>query len=75
MARNGTHESTSLSALIAPIRLSRAERAVLFTQLAPWAIRCGTQCKFLLGVRYENLFDEDLNQVRKSLNFEKAPVI
>lgn len=65
----------SLSALIAPIRLSRAERAVLFTQLAPWAIRCGTQCKFLLGVRYENLFDEDLNQVRKSLNFEKAPVI
>jgi ubiquinone biosynthesis protein COQ4 len=64
----------ALSALIAPARLSYEERTVLVTQLAPWAIRCGTQCEFLLGVRYENLYQENLNDVRKLLNFEKAPL-
>jgi ubiquinone biosynthesis protein COQ4 len=65
----------ALSAVIAPVRLTHSERALLFTRLAPWAMRCGSQCKFLLGVRYETLFQEDLNEVRKALHFEIAPSI
>ena len=65
----------ALAALAAPSRLRPAERSVLVGTLAPWAARCGRDAQVLLGVHYERLLREDLDEVRRLLRFEPAPAV
>jgi ubiquinone biosynthesis protein COQ4 len=64
----------SLAALASPLRMSNAEREVYLKKLVPWASRVGRSCVPLMAVRYERLFELPLDEVRKRLRFEAAPV-
>ena len=44
---------SALSALVGPLRLAPAERAVVRRDYIPWAARAGRNCVFLLNVDYE----------------------
>ncbi|KAI9207572.1 ubiquinone biosynthesis protein Coq4 [Polychytrium aggregatum] len=62
-----------LSALVGPLRLTPLERERLFTHYVPWALQCAESCKFLMSVMYEDLLDQDIDQVRKDLGFIPIP--
>ena len=69
---------TSLSAFMGPLRLSTAERALLFNELVPWAVECGQQSTFLLNVDYEaKLLSEDVTveALREELRLTATPPI
>lgn len=61
-----------LSSAVGPIRLSHEERMCVLTGYLPWAWACHSNCTFLMGVRYENYFEEDLNDFREQLGFITA---
>jgi ubiquinone biosynthesis protein COQ4 len=63
----------ALSAFVAPLRMSPAERAALRGTYIPWATQAGRRAKFLMAVRYERFFDMPLDDVRRELNFVPAP--
>nr|KAJ3421060.1 Ubiquinone biosynthesis protein [Polyrhizophydium stewartii] len=62
-----------LSALVGPLRLTAAERERLFGHFVPWAVQSASNCKFLMAVMYEDLFEQDLEQVRRDLGFLPPP--
>ncbi|KAL9650700.1 hypothetical protein ABK040_001756 [Willaertia magna] len=66
---------TFLSGTGAPLfTLTFEQQKELATVFVPWAIECGTQCKFLMGVYFEKYYlDKPLEEVRKELNFKIAP--
>jgi len=61
---------TALSAFLGPLRLSCRDSRILSVELIPWAWRCGTNCKPLMSIFYEEHFDQDLDEFRKELHFE-----
>ncbi len=63
----------ALSALVAPLRLTHAERSLLLNVYLPWAVKTGSSCAYLLSVPYEDLLGSPLSQVRKDLKFESCP--
>jgi len=65
--------SPALAALVAPLRLPADQRTALRTLYAPWAARAGRAAPFLLAVRYEDLFERRLDDVRALLHIEPAP--
>jgi ubiquinone biosynthesis protein COQ4 len=64
-----------LSSTAGQLRLSHAERAVLYEILFPWAQRCASNAKDLIAFRYEDHLHLSLDQARDILSFEKAPDI
>ncbi|CAB4404988.1 unnamed protein product [Rhizophagus irregularis] len=58
---------TLLSSIFGPIRLSFKEKERLFKKYVPWALQCGSQCKFLLNVYYEECWDKNIEEMRKEL--------
>eukprot|EP01134_Creolimax_fragrantissima_P003408 CFRG3408T1 len=64
---------TALSSVFGPFRLSIPEKAVLFTQQVPWAIRNGTQSDFLLAVQFEKYFDMPVEELRRKLKVIPYP--
>ena len=58
---------TILSSLVGPLKLRAKERRRFYDHYVPWAIQCGSSSQFLLNVMYEDLFDKDLESVRKAL--------
>jgi ubiquinone biosynthesis protein COQ4 len=65
----------ALSAFVAPLRLSRDERRRLVRVYAPWAAETGRSARDLMTVRYEDLLELPLDEVRTRLNFKPAPAI
>lgn len=65
----------ALSALVAPARLSSAERSLLWRVYVPWALRTGREAEDLLCVPYERLLGEGLDEVRRRLRFAPAPTV
>jgi ubiquinone biosynthesis protein COQ4 len=63
----------ALSAFVAPLRMSPLERAALMGTYIPWAAQAGKRARFLMAVRYELLYDQPLEDVRRTLNFTPAP--
>lgn len=63
----------ALSSFVAPIRLSPQQRSALFRVYVPWATSVGRNARFLLAVRYEDLLDKPLDEVRVQLRFKPAP--
>ncbi|KAJ1558314.1 Ubiquinone biosynthesis protein [Nowakowskiella sp. JEL0078] len=59
----------SLSAFVGPLRLSMEERGRLFSEYVPWALQCGSNCKFLMNVMYEDLLEEKMDDVNRMLGF------
>ena len=65
----------ALSVLFGPLQLNAKERHVYDTVYKPWAISTGTKANFLMNVYFEELLDQDLEQVRKALNITPAPTV
>jgi len=65
----------TLSAIAGPFGtgMTPRKREILFERYVPWACRAGLEAKFLLNVRYEDLLDKDLDEVREQLRIEAAP--
>lgn len=63
----------ALSALAGPLRLSHADARTLARDLLPWAVDAGARAVPLLAVRYEELLDVPLDDVRRQLRFKAAP--
>ncbi|KAJ3028936.1 UNVERIFIED_CONTAM: Ubiquinone biosynthesis protein [Siphonaria sp. JEL0065] len=58
---------TLLSGLLGPLRLSSADRKLLFTEHVPWLLQAGTRSKFLMNVYYEEILEKPMDQVRKEV--------
>ncbi|KAK0547478.1 Ubiquinone biosynthesis protein [Tilletia horrida] len=71
-----------LSSIGGPIRLitspnENTRKQVLdplFTKLIPWAVRMGTQVKPLIGIRWEDRWEQNFGELRRELGFEDPPV-
>ncbi|KAE8233214.1 hypothetical protein CF326_g1743 [Tilletia indica] len=46
----------------------------LFSKLIPWAVRNGTQVKPLIGIRWEDRWEQDFGDLRRELGFDDPPV-
>ena len=57
-----------LGGLIGPLRLNRLERFEYLTKDLPWALRCGSEAKFLMNIYFEKRFEQDIDDLRKELN-------
>lgn len=65
----------ALSAAFGPLRLSAPELHTLFTQLVPWAVRCGSSAKPLIGVYWEECWERDFEEMRRELGITDPPVL
>lgn len=65
----------ALSCTVGSLKLSPAERDILWTQYLPWALRQQSQSQFLMNVYYEKEFDTNLEELRRRLHLEKAPTV
>nr|KAG5710521.1 hypothetical protein BaRGS_013167 [Batillaria attramentaria] len=63
-----------LAALFGPLRLGPKHRQKYLDTYLMWAIRCGTNAKFLLNVYFEKQWEKNLDDLRRELNVEPAPV-
>eukprot|EP00761_Pharyngomonas_kirbyi_P000111 gb/GECH01000111.1/.p1 GENE.gb/GECH01000111.1/~~gb/GECH01000111.1/.p1 ORF type:complete len:285 (+),score=58.58 gb/GECH01000111.1/:1-855(+) len=62
-----------LSSLVGPLRLSLKEQYLLFSQLVPWAVRCGRSADSVLGIYYEKHLDVKISELQKKYNIIPAP--
>lgn len=60
-------------AIFGPIRLKPKNRAAYLNLYLPWAIRVGTQSRFLLNVYFEKRWHQDVEQLRDELGIEPPP--
>jgi ubiquinone biosynthesis protein COQ4 len=58
---------TTLASLVGPLNLESRKRARLRQEYVPWALKTASEARFLMNVYYEELFDRDLNELRKEL--------
>jgi ubiquinone biosynthesis protein COQ4 len=54
-----------LSAVGGPMRLSGRERAVLVKEIVPWAVEVGGGCVDLMAVRYEDVVERPVTELRE----------
>lgn len=59
-------------AILGPIRF-KAKQRERYRQVLPWAIRVGTEARFLPGVYYEKRWDQDIAEFRREMNIEEPP--
>jgi len=66
-----------LSSIAGPFRLSNEERMALFGQgqLANWAWRMGKKSKPLIAVRWEECWDKDFGEMRRTLGWDEEPPV
>ncbi|XP_063409180.1 ubiquinone biosynthesis protein COQ4 homolog, mitochondrial-like [Mytilus trossulus] len=65
----------ALGAFFGPLRLGPVNKQQYLSTYLPWAIRCGTNSKFLMAVYWEKHWEQNLTDLRKELNIEPAPVL
>ncbi|CAG2204964.1 COQ4 [Mytilus edulis] len=65
----------ALGAFFGPLRLGPVNRQQYLSTYLPWAIRCGTNSKFLMAVYWEKHWEQNLTDLRNELNIEPAPVL
>ncbi|KAI8917165.1 coq4 protein [Powellomyces hirtus] len=63
----------ALSAFVGPLQLTSEQRQRLFSDYVPWAVQCGSSCRFLLNIYYEEQFHKPLPELRKELGFIPLP--
>ncbi|KAM9953525.1 hypothetical protein ACTFIR_008597 [Dictyostelium discoideum] len=59
----------AIGSIIGPLRCSRNERNELINHMIPWAIKSSKSCVYLMNVKYEDHWEDDLNEFRAKLNF------
>lgn len=73
-----------LSSIAGPVRLSNEERAALFGiggaggiqgGLAGWAWRMGKKTKLLIGIRWEEMWERDFDELRREVGFDEDPPV
>lgn len=62
-----------LGALLAPLRLKPSQRERLYSIYYPWAFRSGLNSKPLINVYWENVLEQDVSDLRRSLGIEQPP--
>ena len=60
--------SCAMSALVGPVKLSSSDRYLLKNKYIPWANEAATTCQDLLSVKYEELLDRQVNELREELH-------
>ncbi|CAC5385121.1 COQ4 [Mytilus coruscus] len=65
----------ALGAFFGPLRLGPVNRQQYLSTYLPWAIRCGTNSKFLMAVYWEKHWEQNLTDLQNELNIEPAPVL
>lgn len=63
---------TGLS-VFAAVRLKPAQQERFFALYLPWAVRSGLASKELVNVYWEELFEKDVNELRRELGIEQPP--
>ena len=64
---------TAMSVLAGQARLQAEHRALLTTQLLPWAARAGARCTDLMCLHYELHVGDDLEELRQRWRILTAP--
>jgi ubiquinone biosynthesis protein COQ4 len=64
-----------LATLAGSLRLKGEKRRLLHTVYIPWGLKAGMQCAPLLCIRYEDHFEEDLEELRARWRIVVAPPI
>ncbi|XP_046332799.1 ubiquinone biosynthesis protein COQ4 homolog, mitochondrial-like [Haliotis rufescens] len=64
----------AVGALVGPVRLGPKHRQKYLSIYLPWVLRSANNSKFLMSVYFEKHFEKDLDEFRKELNLEPAPV-
>lgn len=57
-----------LSAVGGPARLASLERVVLVKEIVPWAVEVGTSCQDMMAIKYEDVLDRQVEELRKLWN-------
>ncbi|VDI06634.1 ubiquinone biosynthesis protein COQ4 [Mytilus galloprovincialis] len=65
----------ALGAFFGPLRLGPVNKQQYLSTYLPWAIRCGTNSKFLMAVYWEKHWEQNLTDLRNELNIEPAPLL
>ena len=63
---------TALS-LGASVRLKSPQRARLWTEFVPWAVRCGSRARCLLTVYWEERWEQDLDEMKNEFGVWDPP--
>ncbi|CAM1304010.1 COQ4 (predicted) [Pycnogonum litorale] len=58
------------AALFGPIRFRPKQRQQYLRYYLPWAVNCGIQCKLLMNVYFEKRWEDNIDELRKSLNIK-----
>lgn len=62
-------------AILGPLRFKKQSQYNRFYIYRPWAIRVGTNAKFLMNVFYEKRWEQDVGDLRRELLIEPRPII
>ena len=62
-----------LSSVFGPLRLKSDRRRRLVRTYLSWALRAGSGTKPLIGVRWEERWDQDIVELRKELGLAEPP--
>lgn len=62
-------------AILGPLRFKRQSQINRFYIYRPWAIRVGSNAKFLMNVYYEKRWEQDVKDLRRELRIEPPPII
>jgi len=64
----------ALSAVFGPLRMKGKNRERLFRTYVPWALRAGSRARPLIGVYWEERWEQDLGEIRNELGIDEPPV-
>jgi ubiquinone biosynthesis protein COQ4 len=73
MANMGLPVAT-LSSIFGPLRLTHQKRKRLANTYLSWALRNGSQSKNLIGVYWEERWNQDLSELRQELGIKDPPM-
>ena len=63
-----------LSSIFGPLRLTHARRKRLASTYLSWALRNGSSSKNLIGVYWEERWNQDINELRRELGIQDPPM-
>lgn len=63
----------AISALGGPLRLNAKQQKRLWGEYVPWALRCGSSSKSLIGVYWEEKWEMDIGELKRELGIWDPP--
>lgn len=55
------------------LRLTHSQRARLFREYVPWALKCGSSSQSMITVYWEKRWEQDVDELKKELGIWDAP--